>query len=109
MSLYVMWRGDPRRPWSGALLVTGWAFALLTPGYPWYALLLIALVALDGRWEWLGIALAGAAVYVLGPTVGYQAALSSTAYGSAAALVLVTAPVRRRAAARHAAPARRTV
>ncbi|MFZ3468786.1 glycosyltransferase 87 family protein [Streptomyces sp. 4.24] len=109
VSLYVMWRGDPRRPWSGALLVTGWAFVLLTPGYSWYALLLIALVALDGRGEWLGIALAGAAVYVLGPAVGYQAALSSTAYGSAAALVLVTALVRRRAAARRAAPARQTV
>lgn len=99
VSLYVMWRGDPRRPWSGALLVTGWAFALLTPGYSWYALLLIALVALDGRWEWLGIALAGAAVYVLGPVFGFAAALSGIAYGAATAPVLVMTAVRRRRAA----------
>ncbi|WP_328297303.1 DUF2029 domain-containing protein [Streptomyces sp. NBC_00435] len=98
VSLYVMWRGDPRRPWSGALLVTGWAFVLLTPGYSWYALLLIALAALDGRWEWLGIPLAGAAVYILGPTFGYGAALASIAYGAAAALVAVTAWCRHRGA-----------
>ncbi|WP_308345449.1 glycosyltransferase 87 family protein [Streptomyces sp. ISL-94] len=96
VSLRVMWRGDPQRPWSGALLVTGWAFALLTPGYSWYALLLIALVALDGRWEWLGIALAGAAVYVLAPEFDYRAALSTTAYGIAVLLVLLASAVRRR-------------
>ncbi|MFE1555043.1 glycosyltransferase 87 family protein [Streptomyces sp. NPDC058734] len=99
VSLYVMWRGDPRRPWSGALLVTGWAFLLLTPGYSWYALLLIALVALDGRWEWLGIALAGSAVYLLGPAFDYRPALGSLAYGATAALVLVLARLRRRARA----------
>ncbi|MFF5701120.1 glycosyltransferase 87 family protein [Streptomyces sp. NPDC012794] len=93
--LYVMWRGDPRRPWSGALLITGWSFVLLTPGYSWYALLLIALVALDGRWEWLGIPLAGAAVYVLAPTLHFQPSLSNIAYGAAAALVLMMSQVRR--------------
>ncbi|MFF4319454.1 glycosyltransferase 87 family protein [Streptomyces sp. NPDC001568] len=93
---YVMWRGDPRRPWSGALLVTGWAFALLTPGYCWYALLLVALVALDGRWEWLGIAFAGAAVYVLAPEFGYRATVSNLAYGAAVVLVLVVTALRRR-------------
>ncbi|MFG2989723.1 glycosyltransferase 87 family protein [Streptomyces sp. NPDC048257] len=95
VSVYVMWRGDPQRPWSGALLVTGWAFTLLTPGYSWYALLLIALVALDGRWEWLGIALAGAAVYLLAPVLGHRSALSATAYGAAVLLVLVVTAVRR--------------
>ncbi|WP_327280433.1 MULTISPECIES: glycosyltransferase 87 family protein [unclassified Streptomyces] len=94
---YVIWRGDPRRPWSGALLVTGWAFALLTPGYSWYALLLVALVALDGRWEWLGIAVAGPAVYVTGQVFGSREAVSATAYGLAVLLVLVVTVVRRRA------------
>ncbi|MEU3777908.1 glycosyltransferase 87 family protein [Streptomyces sp. NPDC032472] len=96
IAVSVMWRGDPRRPWSGALTVTGWAFVLLTPGYSWYALLLVALVALDGRWEWLGVALAGAAVYVLGPSLGYRPMPSNLAYGATAALVLVMAWVRRR-------------
>lgn len=100
--LYVMRRGDPRRPWSGALLVTGWAFALLTPGYSWYALLLVALVALDGRWEWLGMALAGAAVYLLAPALGFPPVLNALAYGAAVLLVLVATWVRRGAAAARA-------
>ncbi|MFI8262542.1 glycosyltransferase 87 family protein [Streptomyces sp. NPDC085665] len=91
---YVLWRGDPRRPWSGALLVTGWAFVLLTPGYSWYALLLVGLVALDGRWEWLGIAVAGPAVYVTGQAFGSRGAVSAAAYGAAALLVLVMTAVR---------------
>ncbi|MET9888502.1 glycosyltransferase 87 family protein [Streptomyces sp. NPDC006430] len=97
---YVWWRGDPRRPWSGALLVTGWAFLLLTPGYSWYALLLVALVALDGRWEWLGVPVAGAVVYVTGQVFASRGAVSATAYGVAAVLVLVTAVVRGRRSAR---------
>ncbi|MFI5766757.1 glycosyltransferase 87 family protein [Streptomyces sp. NPDC051563] len=107
VSLYVMWRGDPRRPWSGALLVTGWAFVLLTPGYSWYSLLLIALVALDGRWEWLGIPLAGAAVYILGPTFDYGPVLAGIVYGAAACLVLATTWFRRRATQGGAGPSQR--
>ncbi|MFI1467734.1 glycosyltransferase 87 family protein [Streptomyces wuyuanensis] len=86
---YVVLRGDPERPWSGALLVTGTAFLLLTPGYSWYALLLVALVALDGRWEWLGIAVAGAAKYVTGPAFpGHGDTVGTIAYATAAAVVL---------------------
>ncbi|WP_326826120.1 glycosyltransferase family 87 protein [Streptosporangium sp. NBC_01756] len=86
---YVLWRGDPERPWSGALLVTGTAFLLLTPGYSWYALLLVALVALDGRWEWLAIAAAGAATYVTGRAFDTPETVGTTAYAIAAAAVLI--------------------
>ncbi|WP_344194094.1 glycosyltransferase 87 family protein, partial [Acrocarpospora corrugata] len=68
VTLLVLRHGDPDQPWRGALLVTGTAFLLLTPGYSWYALLLVALVALDGRWEWLGVPLAGAAKYLTAGT-----------------------------------------
>ncbi|MCX5193271.1 DUF2029 domain-containing protein [Streptomyces sp. NBC_00249] len=95
---YVWRRGDPLRPWSGALLVTGTAFLLTTPGYSWYALLLIALVALDGRAEWLGVAVAGAAAYVSGRALG--GATVEVAYGLAGAAVLAGWAVRRRAGAR---------
>ncbi|WP_455351723.1 glycosyltransferase 87 family protein [Streptomyces sp. SYSU K217416] len=93
--LHVLRRGDPARPWSGALLVTGTAFLLLTPGYPWYALLLVALVALDGRWEWLGVAMAGAAKYVTGRAFDEANTLGTTAYAIAAAAVLIGWAVRR--------------
>ncbi|MCX4695412.1 glycosyltransferase family 87 protein [Streptomyces sp. NBC_01408] len=91
---YVLRRGDPQRPWSGALLVTGTAFLLMTPGYSWYALLLIALVALDGRWEWLGVAVAGAAAYVTGRALGD--ATGTVAYALAAGAVVGGWALRRR-------------
>ncbi|MFD7445021.1 glycosyltransferase 87 family protein [Streptomyces sp. NPDC059909] len=100
---YVLLRGDPERPWSGALLVTGTAFLLLTPPYSWYALLLIALVALDGRWEWLGVAAAGAAKYVTVHADADPYTVSATAYGVAACAVLAGCALRAssRSAGRH--------
>ncbi|MFJ8039372.1 glycosyltransferase 87 family protein [Kitasatospora sp. NPDC096147] len=79
----VLWRGDPRRPWRGSLLVVGTALLALTPGYPWYGLLVVALVALDGRWEWLAVPAAAQVVYLAGG--GAQQA----AYGTALAVVLL--------------------
>ncbi|MER6950289.1 glycosyltransferase 87 family protein [Nonomuraea sp. NPDC000554] len=86
---HVLRHGDADRPWRGALLLTGLAFLLLTPGYSWYALLLVALVALDGRWEWLGVAAAGAASYLSGA--------GTLAYAGAAAAVIIGAWLRHRA------------
>ncbi|MDF2712058.1 MAG: hypothetical protein K0R62_7710 [Nonomuraea muscovyensis] len=78
--LHVLRRGDPGRPWSGALLVTGSLLLLFTPGYSWYALLVVALAAMDGRWEWLGVAAAGAVAYLSGPaTAAYAAAALAVA------------------------------
>ncbi|MGW0661427.1 glycosyltransferase 87 family protein [Streptodolium elevatio] len=56
-------RADPDRPWGAALTMTGTLLLVLTPNYPWYALLLVALVVLDGRAEWMAVGLAGYAVY----------------------------------------------
>ncbi|WP_377273351.1 glycosyltransferase 87 family protein [Peterkaempfera sp. SMS 1(5)a] len=89
---WVLRYGDPARPWRGALLVTGTAFLALTPGYPWYALLIVVLVALDGSWEWLGVPLAGTAVYL----AHGNPAVQTWAY--AAALTAVVAPALRTAA-----------
>jgi hypothetical protein len=70
-------------------------FLLMTPGYSWYALLLVALVALDGRWEWLGVAAAGAAKYVTVHLEGDGAVVGTTAYALAAAAVAAGVLVRR--------------
>ena len=47
------WRTDPDRPWRGALVMTAAALAVTTPPFPWYTMLLVMLVAFDGRAEWL--------------------------------------------------------
>ncbi|MEU0945479.1 glycosyltransferase family 87 protein [Streptomyces canus] len=94
-ALYVWWRGDPARPWHGALLLAGTALLLFSPRYPWYSLLVIALVALDGRWEWLSVTLAGTALYLGGRLLpGFP--LQAWTYGAAALAVTAGACLRSR-------------
>ena len=59
---------DPDRPWQGALYMTAAALAVATPHYQWYSLLLVMLVALDGRAEWLAFAAGG--YYAAYPNLG---------------------------------------
>ncbi|MFI7641691.1 glycosyltransferase 87 family protein [Nonomuraea sp. NPDC049400] len=91
--LLVLRYGDADRPWQGALLVSGSLLLLFTPGYSWYALLVVALAAMDGRWEWLGVALAGAVAYTAGPAA--PDSLGTPFYAAAALAVLIGWAVRR--------------
>jgi hypothetical protein len=93
IGLYLWWRGDSERPWRGALLLTGTALLLFSPSYPWYSLLVVALVAMDGRWEWLTITLAGTALYLAGRLLpGFP--LQAWAYGTAAIAITAGAFLR---------------
>ncbi|MET7683447.1 glycosyltransferase 87 family protein [Streptomyces sp. NPDC005423] len=104
-ALYVWWRGDPARPWRGALLLTGTALLLFSPSYPWYSLLTVALVALDGRWEWLALTLAGTVLYLAGRLLpGFP--LQAWAYGAAALAVTTGACLRSAPLRRLTTPAR---
>src|SRR5580698_9704648 len=68
VALAVLQFGDPGRPWQGALVMTAAALAVTTPHYQWYALILVMLVAFDGRVEWL--AFAAGAYYAAEPGMG---------------------------------------
>ncbi|MEU6912445.1 glycosyltransferase 87 family protein [Streptomyces olindensis] len=93
IGLHVWWRGDPARPWRGALLLTGTALLLFSPSYPWYSLLVVALVAMDGRWEWLTVTLAGTTLYLAGRLLpGFP--LQAWAYGTAATVIIIAACLR---------------
>ncbi|MFE8993619.1 glycosyltransferase 87 family protein [Streptomyces collinus] len=95
VGLYVWWRGDPARPWRGALLLTGTALLLFSPSYPWYSLLVVALVAMDGRWEWLAVTLAGTTLYLADRLLpGFP--LQAWAYGTAAIVITTGACLRAR-------------
>ena len=56
VALAVALRSDPDQPWRGAVVMTGLALAVATPPFTWYAILLVMLVAFDGRAEWLSFA-----------------------------------------------------
>ncbi|MFE7235747.1 glycosyltransferase 87 family protein [Streptomyces sp. NPDC057596] len=104
-ALHVWWRGDPARPWRGALLLTGTALLLVSPNYPWYSLIVVGLVALDGRWEWLTVTVAGTVLY-LGGRLLPDFPLQAWAYGTAAVCVALGACLRA-APARHLLDRRR--
>ncbi len=87
----VVWRlTDPADPWLGQLVMIGATLALVTPRYPWYALLLIPMIVMTGRWEWLAIPLALTERFLIpSPAIARLAMI--------AALVLVVVMSRRRA------------
>ena len=55
----VVWlKTDPDDPWLAQLVMIGGALLIVTPRYPWYALLLVPMIAMTGRWEWMAVPLA---------------------------------------------------
>ena len=54
----VWWKSDPDDPWLAELVMIGGTLLIVTPRYPWYALLLVPMIAMTGRWEWLAVPLA---------------------------------------------------
>ncbi len=97
-ALLVLWRVNPDRPWTAAATMFGVALLVATPSYPWYALLLIPLAALAGRWEWLAVAVASTVVYLEGamPDGGWDEplAIAQLSYGAAGLIVAVATVVR---------------
>ncbi len=95
----VWWRADPDRPWAGATVLVGVTLLLATPGYSWYALLLVMLVAFSGRLEYLTVVVAG----YLAQYAGFEA--QRYGYGTAAIVIAATALWRNRSSLRRTAPA----
>ncbi len=54
----VWWKTNPDSPWLGQLVMIGTTLLVVSPRYPWYALMLVPFIALSGRWEWFGVPLA---------------------------------------------------
>lgn len=57
-ALWVIRHTDADAPEETAVVMVGMAFLLTTPNYSWYAVLLLVLVAMTGRIEWLPIVVA---------------------------------------------------
>jgi hypothetical protein len=69
-ALWTLWRvrrhADPVRPEAAATALVGIAMLVAASNYPWYMLMLLALVCLSGLWQWLPIVIAPSATYLLG-------------------------------------------
>jgi hypothetical protein len=102
VALAVLQFSDPDLPWRGALYMTAAALAVATPHYQWYSLLLVMLVALDGRPEWLAFAAGG--YYAAQPGLGRYTPpwrlVDAIAYGVPCVVVAVGWLLRRELARR---------
>jgi len=85
---FIVQRSDPDRPWRAATTLVGLAFAIVGISYPWYGLLLVVLVAVDGRGRWLAIAAAMYPAY-LAPALGLSLSMVA-GVGYAVALVVAS-------------------
>ncbi len=94
--LLVLWRTNPDQPWRGAVVMTAAALAVTTPPFPWYTMLLVMLVAFDGRAEWLAFAMVK--YFAVGePLPGVQvpiAAIERAGYAAALAVVVLVSLLR---------------
>jgi hypothetical protein len=96
VGLAVLRRANPDQPWRGALVMSGAVLAVTTPFLSWYSLLLVMLVAMDGRAEWLALSAARYLTpgqpfpHVLLPQAG------QVGYGAAVAFVAAVSLVRLR-------------
>jgi hypothetical protein len=97
----VYFTADPTQPWRGAVVMTGVMLLLTTPQYPWYAMLLCAFVALDGRIEWLSIGLSVYVGWISAIALGISGEDSQRlGYGLAGLIVLAGTLIRARRARR---------
>jgi hypothetical protein len=76
------------RPWDAAALTTGALLLVTAPAYPWYATLLVALVGLGARVEWLAVAVAGYVAQYAGELHIAAATAQRAGYGLAGLIVL---------------------
>lgn len=93
----IAWRlADPRQPWLVATWLSGAALLVVSPTYHWYALTLVACVALSRRVEWLLLPAAIYAVY-LAPDYwdASSARLQVFLYSTCLGVVVAAAAVRR--------------
>lgn len=91
----VAWRvTDPRQPWDTATWLTGAALLVVSPTFHWYALILVACVALSRRWEWLVLPVAVTAVYLAPDWYGPSGPLQVQLYSACLAFVVAVTAVR---------------
>jgi hypothetical protein len=87
--------GAAPTPWRPAAAMVGVAFLVVTPPYPWYALLLVPLVALGAARIWLVVAAAVYPVYAAADLGHAYYGTRVLSYGAAALVLLAWAAHRR--------------
>ncbi|MDD1477713.1 glycosyltransferase 87 family protein [Arthrobacter sp. H16F315] len=65
VALWVLRRTRPGNAWEQQTVMIGLTLLIVSPNYPWYALMLLPFIVLSRRWEYVAIILALDAIYML--------------------------------------------
>jgi hypothetical protein len=95
-SVHVLRTADPDRPWRGAAQMVAAALLVTAPTYPWYAMLLVMLVAYGAPSEWLALAVAGTVAQLATDFGLTQSTVQPAAYAAALLVVAAGLLLRRR-------------
>ena len=95
LAFYVWRTSGIARPWDGQVLMVGGMLLIVSPSYPWYALLLLPFVVLSRRYEFTAIAPVLALMYFTGAEPYGQLA-ARWGLGAVVVILAVATVVRRR-------------
>lgn len=81
----VVWRTtDARNVWHRQATMMGLTLLIVSPSYPWYALMLLPFIVLSGRWEYVAVILALDVLYMVPAVPPYSETISQTVLLAAA-------------------------
>lgn len=87
-AILVWRRTNPDRPWDSQVLFVSVVLLVVSPTYVWYALLLLPLIVLSGRYEYFGVVLALTVLFLSTPLPG---SIATARWALAGACVLLLA------------------
>ena len=105
VALAVLRRTREGNVWDQQTVMIGLTLLIVSPNYPWYALMLLPFVVLSRRWEYLCIILALDIIYMVPKDEPQATMIDQGLLLAAAAAVAVGAWLRRRAELQRAAAA----
>ena len=65
VAVYVLRRTGPGNVWEQQTVMIGLTLLIVSPNYPWYALMLLPFIVLSRRWEYIAVILALDAIYMV--------------------------------------------
>jgi hypothetical protein len=97
-----VWRTtDAANIWSRQTTMIGLTLLIVSPGYPWYALVLLPFIVLSRRWEYVAVIVALDALYMVPTVPPYSEAANQGVLLAAALAVAAGAWLRRRCRYTH--------
>ncbi len=103
VALIVLRRTRAASVWDQQAVMIGLTLLIVSPNYPWYALMLLPFIVLSRRWEYVAVILALDLIYMVPKAAPYSEPINQGVLLAAAAALAARAWLRRRAELRLAA------